>query len=314
MPAASAEPSHSAETCTTCYSSSPGIRLGWLASLSELGTLGLCLALGVSSLAGCGAHMPAAASPRTPPPGVAGNWELAAKSTGNAPFNGMTTPLGLYLTAGNDGALSGILFLQEPVPQLCTPTCCGVPFSNVNSSVSGTIDASGNLALQSLKTSAGGALTLNAQVSNATLQNGSYSISGGCADKGTVAGSKIPSLNGTYSGNVKSSITGDSFAVAITFSQMTQTPDARGFLHFNASAKFTGSSCLSTAAVEGSLATNTGFIGSVWQAELLPPGGPPPYIATGGTLAPDGDTLTFSYALTGGNCNGDAGNGTLTLQ
>jgi hypothetical protein len=254
-------------------------------------------------------------SPPTPTFGIAGNWELSAKSTESVDnFAGGTTPLGISLTLGSGGSLSGTFDLQVPVPQLCTPTCCGIPFSSVNPALSGTIDENGNVVLKSMRASTGDVLSITAKMSNATLQNGAYAISGGCADKGTISGSKIPALHGTYSGNVSSSANSDNLGVAVTLNQ-TPTADASGFFHLTGAAKFSGSSCFSTTTIESPSATSTFFAGSEWQAQFIPTGGPPPYIAASGALSPDGKTLTFNYVVTSGSsCDGNYGKGTLTLQ
>ncbi len=245
------------------------------------------------------------------PPGaasLAGNWEFGAVPVAATP-PAVAIPIGIYLTA-NGSVLSGTPWAQIPVPQSCQGSCCGGPFANIHSPLSGAIDTQGNLKLQSAP-SAPTVFSLTGQVIFGSLGNGTYTISGACTGQGSISGSHIPALTGTWAGVLKSSSKNNSFRVSLTLRQTT-APDASGFLHFSGSAVFTGSPCFTTAAIPVPTETNSHFLGNLFSAGLTAPDGSS--ISIAGNLSSSGTSLTVSYAVSGGGCNQDLGAGTLTIQ
>lgn len=267
--------------------------------------------MAVVSLTSCSVSPTSDGSSPKPATNITGNWELIATSS----ISGSLVPIGIYFTEQN-GSVSGVVNAQIPVPQDCNPCYCGVPFSNINPQLSGTIDSAGNVSLQTVPFTNGTVLTITGKTSTyTTLDSGTYTLAGsGCLnDNGAISGNEIATVNGTYTGTVKSAVTGQTFGVTTTLTQ-TSTPDAKGFFYLNGTASFTGSSCFTTAAVESPYTQTTYLSGSEFAVEFIPTGTSNTDIATGGSFSPDVKTLYFSYVVTGGNCTNDYGQGTLTLQ
>ena len=227
---------------------------------------------------------------------VTGDWGLTATSTVVA---NSTFPVGVDLTS-NQGSVSGIAHLSSS----CYPIATNVPLT-------GTIDTSGNIALTSSSVN-GQVLTVTGKTSTgADFTSGTYAVAGGCAagDKGTVAGSEVPAVTGTYTGTVKS-VSGPSVGVTALLTQ-TVTPDANGFLHLSGTAAFTGSPCFTQTTI-ATPATDTNILG-LYLAANFTSSNPSAVIETVGSISADGKTLTISYQVVGGACAGDTGSGSLVL-
>ena len=166
--------------------------------------------------------------------GITGNWELTATST-----MGGTAPIGIYLTQSGS-TVSGFAWVQLAFPQCigANGIPCAFPFGVISRNLTGTIDADGNIALGS---TTGGTtpatFSMTAKSTNNSTLSGTYSITmGSASDNGTITGSMIAPVNGTYAGTVVSSYTGLSMGVTFNVSELAGT-DSGGFLHATGSEK-----------------------------------------------------------------------------
>ena len=224
---------------------------------------------------------------------------------------------GVYFTqTGN--SVSGILGTQDAFP-LCVPPTgppCAFPFGEIALELVGTADSSGNIVLNSVPDSGGpAALSITASSTDDTTLAGTYSITlvntspaGTWTDQGTVSGNTIDVLNGTYSGTLKSLVTGNTIGIATTLSQ-TSSPDSGGYLEVSGSANFTGSPCFTSAAVP----KPGGLLGNQLVIDFVPTNSPTTTIVLSGTLSQDAKTIAVTYEINGG-CGSDYGSGALTLQ
>jgi hypothetical protein len=191
--------------------------------------------------------------------------------------------------------------------------CCGGPFAQFNPSLTGAIDAKNNLTLGSTVPNGGPVFTMTGVVSEGTLTNGSFTLTGSCPAQGTITGTEYPALNGTYAGTLTSQKSGQSFAISATFDQSTAL-NSRGFFNVNGTANLTGYPCMTSAAVATPFDMNSGFLGNSFSVTMnaVPNGD----LIVDGTLSPDGKTLalTYFFFLMGSSCNNDTGTGLLTLQ
>ncbi len=246
-------------------------------------------------LAGCsGDGSSNSAAPRTFL-NITGNWGFTATST---TYQGATAPVGVQLTAAN-GAVTGIAHIFSS----CYAITDNVPLT-------GTEDYDGNLSLTSSSVN-GNVLTITAKLASATaVSSGTYSIAAntGCKDSGTINGSTVAPVSGTYKGTVKSLANSATFPVTAALTQ-SSTADVNGFEHLTGSVSFMGSPCVTTSTINNT-ATNTEVIGNLYLA-MFSSGGSP-NVLTYGTLSADAKTLNVTYQL--GNCAGDYGSGILTLQ
>ena len=242
-------------------------------------------------------------NPPSSPANITGNWQFIANP---GPAGGI--PIATYLTSAN-GVVSGTAQVQMAFPLYCAPNgCCGGPFYVFNRSLTGTVDAKGNLMLGSNVPNGGPVFTMTGQVNGESLNNGNYTLTGSCSDQGAVAGTEYPALNGTYTGTLTSQITGQSFAISATFDQSTAVT-LSGVFDVTGTANLTGYPCVTSASVTGG-----SFLGNNLEVAMnAVPGG---LLDVSGVLSPDGKTLALSYVyvLMGSNCNNDGGTGTLTLQ
>lgn len=248
------------------------------------------------------ANSPLSSLPTT---GITGNWEITLTSTTRAPA---VYPFGIYLTQSGTTVSGTASWVGEPFPACIVGTIpCAYPYSVLNSSLTGTVDANGNLTLATAASSFPGTLSIAASGTADGVLSGTYTITySTLVDQGTVSVDKIATLNGTYSGTLKSSVTGASLGVTATLSQSV---NAGGVLVPSGSATFTGSPCL--------LSTATSVSGNLFGNQLNISFGttnPTSTILLSGTLSSDTKTLVVNYDITGGCGTGDVGSGTLTLQ
>ena len=266
-------------------------------------------------LAGCGASTPSNSTPA--PAGITGNWQLALTSTTGGSATGGSATYGIYLTQ-TGSTVSGIIGMQQAYP-LCVPPSgppCAFPFGEIALDLVGTADSSGNIVLNSVPDSGGpAAFSITASTTEDTRLSGTYTITlvntspaGTWVDQGTISGNTIDALNGTYSGTLKSLVTGNTIGITTTLSQ-TSSPDSGGNLEVSGSANFTGSPCFTSATVP-----NPGpLLGNQLVIDFVPTSSPTTTIVLSGTLSQDAKTIAATYEINGG-CGSDTGSGTLTLQ
>lgn len=272
----------------------------------------LAMLTAVVALSGCTLPNQPITNPTPGSSGITGNWELTPTST-QTPYAGATAPVGIYLSeTGNTVTGTAVISM------VCPAFGCGWPTLSLNPQLSGTIDAVGNIVLTSTN-QAGIVFTLTAKIAGTALENGTYTFSGGgVTDQGNVTGSMFPPLNGTYSGTVVSSVTGQSIGVTTTLNQ-TATPDAKGIIRVTGSATITGEPCFTTATMAGPAATYSDYVGNSFVVSLVTTNNPNIFINEFGAISQDGKTIQFTYSvvnITGGKgCdNYDLTRGTLTLQ
>jgi hypothetical protein len=270
-------------------------------------------------IAGCGASNVSPSSPTPIRTGITNNWQLALSDSPGI----VGATYGIYLTQKGN-AVSGILAFQQ-VYQMCVPPSgppCAFPFGEIPLELTGTVDTSGNIVLNSVPDSGGpAAFSITASTTDDTTLSGTYTITlvttsppATWVDQGTISGNTINALNGTYSGTVKSP-TGLSMDVTTTLSQ-TSSPNSFGDLEVSASANFVGLQCFTSATVPNP----GGLRGNQLVVNFIPSNSPSTTISMFGTLSPDAKTIAVSFTeLSGGACSsgyyyGELGNGTLTLQ
>ncbi len=258
-----------------------------------------------AGIAGCGSNSPTMSDPPGSGANITGNWVFTA----NAGASGIE-PISIYL-ASNAGSASGIAVLP-PEPQICVAGgFCGGPLTVMNTSLTGTIDASGNLTLGSTAPGGVPVFAMAGTVSGTTMSNGSFTLTGteGTISQGSVAGVEYAALDGTYSGTVTSASTGQSFTVSALLNQ-SNGPNSSGLLGLTGTMTITGDSCVPSSA----MAISTSFVGSGFQNGLNVTSSET--LGVSGTLSPSGKTLAIQYGLSGasGSCSGDSAAGTLTLQ
>jgi hypothetical protein len=252
------------------------------------------------SLLGCSAANQL--NPPETPSGVTGNWEFTA-----AP----SYPMGAYLSASGT-SVTGTAVMQMAFPLYCSPECCGGPFAEFNGTLTGTIDASGNLTVTSAVPNGGPVFTMSGKVANGALTNGSYTLTGGCPASGSFTGIEYPALNGTYAGTLTSADTGSSFTISTNLAQ-SSTMNSRGFFDVTSSATLSGYSCISSATGATPLDQNSGLLGNQF-AVTMNGGQSGTTISLSGALSEDGKSINATYVASGGNCKLDYGTGTLTWQ
>jgi hypothetical protein len=274
-------------------------------------------------LAGCGVSNTSSSSTPSPTPpsnhtpvnaNITGNWQLTATSSETA-YAGEYGNYGVYLTQ-TGSTVSGISWPQGAFPMCILPSGlpCAFPYGVINPYLSGAIDADGNIVLNSPSYD-GAAFSITGDTTNGSTLNSIYTITlvttsppGTFVDHGTISGYMMGILNGTYTGTVKSSVTGNSMGVTTNLSQAT-SPDSSGYLEVNGSANFTGSACFNSA----TMPTPGGLLGNMLVVGFVPTSSPTTNITLSGTLSQDTKTIVVSYLVNGG-CGDDNGGGTLTLQ
>lgn len=263
------------------------------------------------ALAGCGGAGSLIESPNPPssPSDVTGNWVLVASiGTGTGGRS-----LATYLAASN-GIVSGTAQVTGACPLDCVNGCCGGPFcAGFNGSLTGTVDAKGNLTLGSTVPNGGPAFSMTATTSSGTLNNGAFTLTGSCPAQGTIAGTEYPTLAGTYTGTLTSQNSGKSFAISETLDQGSSLTSG-GFFDVSATTSLSGYSCATSAIEATPIASNSSFLGNSFTVNMNSSPGGALYLS--GTISPDGKTMaaTYEYALLGSACHIDLGTGTLTLQ
>jgi hypothetical protein len=248
-------------------------------------------------LSGCGGGGSSTPAPTpTPVPQLAltsGNWDFAAASSGGTNFliGGNVVQTGTAVTGG-----------LRVVNSACFTPSTAVPISGTISGQTATV-TSAAVASQ----------TINATLSgSATSLTGTYNVTGtGCAggDKGNIAGVLVPSISGTWKGTLISNTVANP-GVGATASITEGAPDSTGLFVITGTANYVGSPCFAS----GTATTGSGMAGRTTDVLLKnDDGSTVEFIgALNNPAAPT--QMTGTYTVTGGLCDGDTGNGTLTKQ
>ena len=230
---------------------------------------------------------------------IAGNWQFSSQAPTAAALPALAGSLNV-----NGSQVSGTL--HPLVASSCAPSSA-FP-------VNGTIDEkSSNVTLTSSGFT-GGSLTLTGtlSLSQTSLTNAAYTITGGtCAMPSSAAtAAQYTAITGTYAGTMHSA-SGTSLPVTTVFTQTTQ-PDSNGTYHLQGQATFGATqTCLLNPDISDSTVTGSTLSATYSQ----PQGTSATSVTVNGTFNTDASLLTLSsYAITGGNCDGDTGSGTLTRQ
>ena len=227
-----------------------------------------------------------------------GNWVLQFTTTSGATeftqLAGFINDVGGsqdWATAATQGTLSDCLTGQTFIPW----------YGNIN----GT-----SLKLYSYLIT-GEALTLTATANSTYTQfTGTYSLGGPCADgaAGNVVGTRYADLTGTYSGSLSSNA-GQTLQLDLT---QNKVATGNGTFFVTGTAKLQGFSCFTSATI----APNAGMIvGNNVQLQFTTNESPSSTLTVSGTIDPKADTLTVtSVQVSGGQCSGSFGGGSLTRQ
>jgi hypothetical protein len=252
-------------------------------------------------LAGCGPDRFIVLT--TPPPGsssLTGNWQITATTTSGAqPFSALTGSV-VEGTAGTGGQSPLFAILQALSPNSCFLGLTTVPLE-------GTLTGS-SLSLLSLSDSG---QYVNISGTSGSTQNtltGNFSISDGCANgvKGSLSGTKIAPLSGTYSGPW--TLGSGENTLSLTLSQ-DSFADGFGYFHLQGSAAFIGLACFTSGTLESSAST---ISGQEVQLTFTTNEVSPSTVTMSGTLDPTAMTLTLtSIQVISGSCSGDSGTASL---
>ncbi len=263
----------------------------------------MALLCAVLSLAGCGGTVgvPLSTTPSGPSPTatpLTGNWQIAAATTtGAQAFS----------------ALAGS-FVQEPISASGTTTLVSIlQAENPSQCYVGqtTVPSEGNVAASSFSLTSfsvdGQYLTINGTPSAGDdTFTGNFSISGGCGDgvKGTVNGTRIAPLTGTYAGTLAPVPT----TVRLVLAQ-DAAADGFGYFHVQGTATFAGISCFTGGTLDGSEST---ILGDQVLLTIQTNESPSSTVTVTGAVPPLADTLTVSsLRVVSGGCSGMTSSGTL---
>lgn len=231
------------------------------------------------------------ATPATPTyPSITGNWAITALSQ-----TGVAIQLGGYITDDTSGNVSGTLHVLNSA-------CYGMA---QDISITGTISTAGNLVAGSPAVTSQ-TINFTGAISNGLLSNGTYTITGGCAngDKGTVTGYIAPSYTATYTGTFVSSPQNIPTTVVTTESG----PDADGFFHVTGTAAFSSSPCFT----KGTITSST--IAGAYMLIAITTDNNGAVSFLGYNSDPKQNTIAGVYDVTVGLCDGNTGDGTITAQ
>lgn len=254
-------------------------------------------------------------TPPAPIPDVSGNWAITTIA--------IASPEDLFDLSGNftsSGKQVTGAFLARGTCFL--PTFSGSTFAEPVLTFSGTIDSSGRLKLVSsayqnqIVTAAG---TVSADGS--TLSLGSFSVAGGCADKvaGTLAGNRIPSLTGTFSGSFTlSNLTVPGSTVVSVVMRLTQAtaPTGFGYTLSDGTVTITGTPCFSKGSITTPGLGNPFAANAVFGKHFIVSFA----MDDGSTLTATGESDLAAaqprvlFTVNGGQCSGDFISGTFTRQ
>jgi len=255
------------------------------AALAVIPALGLSL-----FLTGCGM----ANTPIQVGTSLSGNWTFASSSSSVVLNLGFMQ--GAYETVSAVARLSG--------------SSCVSPTSDIL--LTGSVGGNNQMMLVSSAFS-GTTLTLQGQVSpdGKGIAAAAWTFAGGnCASLGhaAVTATNYSAINGTYTGNFVDA-GGNSIAVSALLEQTSQ-PDLNGQFSLTGTASFPANSCFaSQPTVTTSLVTGSN-LQMTYQDSL----GSTTLTAIGTFNAQATQLTITSWSVSGGNCDGDSGTGSLALQ
>ena len=279
------------------------VRVTYKKQFSTLAKAAGCAA--IMLIVGCGGSKGGSNSPVNPTVSLTGNWSL---STASSAFPGTNTQIAAALTSSGVNVVGFAHVVNSP----CYGFSTDVPISGQQTgSSNGLIDSDLTLATSAISNQI---LNVNGVVSGqGSTISGTYAIAGGCGngDKGTLGGTRMAPLTGTYVGTIVSA-TGTKVATTALLTQ-SSTSDADGFFHMTGSATFTGSPCVTSATIVNA-STDTLLAGNGFAAYLTSGTSAKTQIEIFGTFDPAAHTLAVQYQVVGGLCTGDSGGGALTKQ
>jgi hypothetical protein len=246
-------------------------------------------------LSGC--TLPSSTTTETPIPGnLNGNWQLMVGGF----------PVGVVFATTN-GTVSGLAVMQAPLPLTCVAGIpCGFPEAFLGGDLTGTVDESGNFTLTA-SSPYPSTLTFTGNVSGDEL-TGTYSVTAGTStNQGTISGTYVQPIDGTYTGVVTSAVTGTTLNVTAVLTQGSAA-GSNGALPLSGTVTFGGYSCFSSTSVS----SGSAVLGEGYGLTLVP--GNSSSVDAAGAVWPDAKTLTFTYDVFGGGCAFDDGSGTLTRR
>lgn len=248
--------------------------------------------LAVISLMGCGGG---GNEPGDPPPqtlNVTGNWELMSTSQ---VVSGSQVELVAYLSNSGNNVTAHVRTVSD-----CFTIDDLLSFT-------GAVN-NGQITLTSAPV-LGQTLTIQGTLTNSAV-NGTYSITGGCADgdHGTISGFKVRSFSGTWSGDFVSS-SSTTTQVSTTVTQGGEEPAFLGVSRVTGDVTFSNSACFTSGTIPASsgFAFGVNFVAFVNTND----GGMVQFV---GFSNEGGTQITGDYTVTGGTCDGDVGTGTLIRQ
>lgn len=255
----------------------------------------ICAALLCGFQAGCGGS-----SSSTPVNLQSGNWSVAASSA--------VTLAGSFVIGGSltqtGNTISGVVHIPAS-------KCF-----NGNQDVAVTGSVTGQKITLSYAATPDQTINVDATAGSATTISGTYSVAGtGCAagDHGTINGTLVPPVTGTWLGAYTSSVTpGTAINVTATLTQ-SPTADAHGFFSVTGTVTATGTPCFTSGTISASLISG----GSV-QFNAAGTEQPTPSVISISGIMNDPATATFVpgiYDVTGPNCSSaDNGTGSIAKQ
>lgn len=265
----------------------------------------LLLVLWSAVLVGCGGD--SQQPQQSPPlPDVTGNWHFTAASSVNSSVIHLDGSI-LDLQNQNHNILAN---LGEDVPD---PACIGT--GGVGGNIVGAV-LNGNQSGQSVPlaggpSQSGADITMSlTSASDGNTINGTYSVSGGCSDNGTVSGVRVPSLSGSWSGTVDGGPT--TFSASLSQdSPSLSTINGNITVGLSGAVQFSASSCFAS----GPLTANSGVWGNTVELDIAMADGLIVY-GSGQVSDPStAKTMTFSYTISSptgsGPCDGQTGTFTM---
>lgn len=241
-------------------------------------------------LAGCGVKN----SPLQVGTSVSGNWAFTPATPG---------------VALNVGFMQGAYETVSAVARLNGASCIS-PSTDIV--LSGSVDALNNLTLVSSPFN-GTTLTLRGQIAanGQAMTAASWRFAGGeCGQLGAenVTATDYSAISGTYSGSFTDT-DGNSLPVSALLEQTTQ-PNSDGQFTLSGTAQFPSNTCF---AQQPTLTQSQVTGGSLSMTYSDP--GSKAVLTASGTFNSPATLLTISaWSISGGNCSGDSGTGSLALQ
>lgn len=254
-------------------------------------------------LSGCGGT-PTTSSASSPNL-LTGNWSTTTSATA-----GPSLQIGAYLV-NNSGALSGTMYVTNSnySSYACYPISTGqpesVPFTGTYNSTSGAVSITSS-SVSSQVITINGTITPN----TTALTGGTYTITGGCAngDTGTITGNEDGSFTSTtYTGSISNP--SDTLTAALTQTgPNTATGQGNGLFSLSGTFTFTGTSCFASGTING---ITTYVIGNYVYITVTD-NDTSTLTFTGSAANYTDTTISGTYQISGGSCNGDSGNLTMS--